>query len=148
MSTVFDVAKYILDHYGPMSAMKLQKLTFYSQAMALVWDDTPIFKEDFEAWPKGPVCPVLYKAHEGMFLLENSEFLKPYQVDVSRIRPEHVETIETVCKSLADLSAFELSEMTHSEEPWQKAREGVSLGEACSNVISKQAMESYYEAHW
>ncbi len=29
MATVFDVAKYILDKYGAMSAMKLQKLIFY-----------------------------------------------------------------------------------------------------------------------
>ena len=36
-STIYDVAKYIIDNFGPMSAMKLQKLAFYSQAMALVF---------------------------------------------------------------------------------------------------------------
>lgn len=29
MASVFDVAKYILDEYGAMSAMKLQKLIFF-----------------------------------------------------------------------------------------------------------------------
>ena len=47
MATVFDVAKYILDKHGAMSAMKLQKLVFYSQAMSLVWDDLPLFDDDF-----------------------------------------------------------------------------------------------------
>ena len=56
MATVFDVAKYILDRYGAMSAMKLQKLIFYCQAMSLVWDDVPLFENEFQAWVKGPVC--------------------------------------------------------------------------------------------
>ena len=37
--TVFDVANYILNKQGSMSAMKLQKLVYYSQAWSLVWDD-------------------------------------------------------------------------------------------------------------
>lgn len=42
MATAFDVAQYILSKYGSMSAMKLQKLVFYSQAWSLVWDDAPM----------------------------------------------------------------------------------------------------------
>ena len=43
MATVFDVARYILEKYGPLSAMKLQKMVYYSQAWSLVWDDAPLF---------------------------------------------------------------------------------------------------------
>ena len=32
MANVFDVAAYILKKHGPMTAMKLQKLVYYSQA--------------------------------------------------------------------------------------------------------------------
>ena len=32
MTTVFDVAAYILDRQGDMTAMKLQKLVYYCQA--------------------------------------------------------------------------------------------------------------------
>lgn len=71
MTTVFDVAKYILDRCGAMSAMKLQKLVFYSQAMSLVWDDQPLFDDDFQAWAKGPVCKSLFDAHKGMYMLTN-----------------------------------------------------------------------------
>ena len=56
--------------------MKLQKLAFYSQAMALVWDDVPIFEDDFEAWPKGPVCRNLFQTHKGMFMIEGSGVLR------------------------------------------------------------------------
>ena len=50
MANVFDTAKYILEKSGKMSTMKLQKLCYYSQAWALVWDDAPLFDEDFQAW--------------------------------------------------------------------------------------------------
>lgn len=44
MANVFDTAKYILEQSGPMSAMKLQKLCYYSQVWSLVWDDSPLFE--------------------------------------------------------------------------------------------------------
>ena len=37
MATVHDVAAYILMRRGQMTAMKLQKLVYYSQAWGLVW---------------------------------------------------------------------------------------------------------------
>ena len=43
MATVFDVAAYILAKRGEMTAWKLQKLVYYSQAWSLVWDQRPIF---------------------------------------------------------------------------------------------------------
>lgn len=47
MANIFDTARYILEKSGTMSTMKLQKLCYYSQAWALVWDDAPLFNEDF-----------------------------------------------------------------------------------------------------
>ena len=125
MATVFDVAKYILDKYGEMSAMKLQKLVFYSQAMSLVWDDVPLFNEEFEAWAKGPVCRELFNAHKGKFMLHDSDFMKPYAPDISR-----------------------LSDMVHQEKPWLDARGNCPAGARCSNVISKESMEEYYSGKW
>ena len=122
---MFDVAKYILDKYGEMSAMKLQKLVFYSQAMSLVWDDVPLFNEEFEAWAKGPVCRELFNAHKGKFMLHDSDFLKPYAPDISR-----------------------LSDMVHQEKPWLDARGNCPAGARCSNVISKESMEEYYSEKW
>ena len=55
MATVFDAAKFILERKGQMSTMKLQKLCYYAQVWSLVWDDYPLFDEDFEAWANGPV---------------------------------------------------------------------------------------------
>ena len=68
MATVHDVAAYILEHHGPMTAMKLQKLVFtYSQAWSLVWDEQALFPERIEAWANGPVVPALYDQHRRRF---------------------------------------------------------------------------------
>ncbi|HSS48337.1 MAG TPA: type II toxin-antitoxin system antitoxin SocA domain-containing protein, partial [Thermoanaerobaculia bacterium] len=65
MTTVHNVAAYILQKQGEMTAMKLQKLVYYSQAWSLVWDEEPLFAERVEAWANGPVVPDLYREHKG-----------------------------------------------------------------------------------
>ena len=67
MANIFDTAKYILEKRGKMSTMKLQKLCYYAQAWSLVWDDSELFPEDFEAWANGPVCKKLFDITKGIF---------------------------------------------------------------------------------
>lgn len=50
MTSIFDVAAYVLDKLGVMTTMKLEKLCYYSQAWSLVWDERRLFPERFEAW--------------------------------------------------------------------------------------------------
>src|SRR5687767_401361 len=69
MVSAHDVAAYILMEHGPLSAMKLQKLVYYSQAWSLVWDDRQLFREPVEAWANGPVVRELYERHRGQFEL-------------------------------------------------------------------------------
>ncbi|MBR2216363.1 MAG: DUF4065 domain-containing protein [Selenomonadaceae bacterium] len=148
MATVFDVAKYIMDRHGAMSAMKLQKLVYYSQAMSLVWDDVPLFDDDFEAWAKGPVCRRLFEAHKGKYMLDSSDFLKPYNADTSNLTAEQQETINAVTDSLVDYPPYKLSNMTHNEQPWLDARKGCSPRAYSNAVIPKESMEEYYAANW
>ena len=63
MENVFDTARYILEQCGSMSTMKLQKLCYYARAWTLVWDDAPLFEEDFQAWANGLVCPNCFLRH-------------------------------------------------------------------------------------
>ena len=67
MVNAHDVAAYILKKLGRTTAMKLQKLVYYSQAWSLVWDEKPLFHNRIEAWINGPVIPNLYSVHRGMF---------------------------------------------------------------------------------
>jgi uncharacterized phage-associated protein len=141
MTSVLDVAAYILAREGQMTAMKLQKLCYYSQAWSLVWDEKALFSERIEAWANGPVAPTLYAKHRGNFTLGpgaipgNSEALTAEQRD----------SVNVVLDFYGKKSAHELSDLTHREAPWRDAREGVPPGERCDNEITVEAMYEYYD---
>ena len=140
MPTVFDVAKYILEVCGRMSTMKLQKLCYYAQAWSLVWDDEPLFNEEFEAWANGPVCKELYNATKGIF----SVIAEDEQGNSDTLSDNQKDTINVVLHHYAKHNAQWLSQLTHMEDPWQLARTNVPAGVSSSNVISKASMAEYY----
>ena len=138
--SVRDVAEYILRRRGGMTAMKLQKLVYYSQAWSLVWDERPLFDEPIQAWANGPVCPALYDMHRGRFTVEaGSVGGNPDSLD-----PTAVDTIENVLKFYGDKPAQWLSDLTHSEPPWRDSREGLDPGDRSSRTITHAAMAEYY----
>lgn len=71
MASVHDIAAYILDRCGSMSAMKLQKLVYYAQAWSLALYGRPIFDSPIQAWSNGPVNQELFDKHRGRFVLES-----------------------------------------------------------------------------
>lgn len=142
MASVFDVASYILSKCGDMSAMKLQKLCYYAQAWSTVWDDSPLFPEEFEAWKNGPVCPKLFFHTQGQFIItEKDEDGNP-----DNLTPSQKETVDAVLEYYGDKDAQWLSRLTHMEEPWKLARKDYSEGERCKNVISLESMSEYYSS--
>lgn len=143
MATAFDVAQYILSKYGSMSAMKLQKLVFYSQAWSLAWDDAPIFENLIEAWANGPVVRDLYDAHRGMFQVDKNTFAALAKGELSA---EQRETIDTVLGSYGNKSPQWLSDQTHAEAPWKIAREGLADGERGEREITLASMSEFYSS--
>ncbi|MBR0080943.1 MAG: DUF4065 domain-containing protein [Synergistaceae bacterium] len=137
---VFDIARYILEKLGPMSTMKLQKLCYYSQAWSLVWDDTELFSEEFEAWANGPVCKELYDATRGMFTVT----AKDEPGDSNNLSENQKDSINLVLDYYAKHNAQWLSQLTHMEDPWLQARVNVPAGESSSNIITKESMALYY----
>jgi len=139
MATAHDVASYILDQAGTMTAMKLQKLVYYCQAWSLVWDDRPIFRSRIEAWANGPVVPALYKKHRGKFKVEGLP-----DGDSTRLSATERETVDAVLGFYGSRSSHWLSDLTHREAPWRDARAGLAPGERGSTEISHAAMAEYY----
>lgn len=142
MATVYDVAKYILNHAGGMTTMKLQKLVYYSQAWSLAWDGKPLFDDDFEAWANGPVCPKLFHSHQGEYTVSKTFYDR--KGDVNALDEDSIETINAVIRDYGDKSPQWLSELTHKERPWREAREGVSPGVRSNHIVSKEVMQEYY----
>lgn len=140
MANVFDTAKYILEQFGEMSTMKLQKLCYYSQAWSLVWDDSPLFQEDFQAWANGPVCPELFYKTQGKYSVIASDETG----GEGDLTENQRDTVERVLKHYGGHDAQWLSQLTHMEEPWIIARRGIPAGTGCNNIITKESMAIYY----
>ena len=140
---VFDVAEHILQKAGTLSTWKLQKLCYYSQAWSLVWDDEPLFLEEIQAWANGPVVRDLYLAHRTHFSVSPGFFKAG---DAGELDEEQALTVDIVLRDYGDLSAAELSAMTHNESPWRRARRraGLSLGQRGKAVILLGDMAEYY----
>ena len=140
MANVFDVAKYILRKKGRLSTMKLQKLCYYSQAWSLVWDDAPLFDEEFEAWANGPVCRELFlKTQEKFWVNADDE-----NGDIRKLKNYQKDTIDAVLNHYGNKDAQWLNQLTHMEDPWKSARKGVPMGVGSDNIISKESMAVYY----
>lgn len=139
MATAHDVAAYILGRQGPMSAMKLQKLVYYAQAWSLAWEDRPLFRERIEAWAHGPVVPELYQAHRGQWDVRGWP-----RGNAAALREGDRETVDAVLDHYGGRSAQVLSDWTHAEEPWRRARAGVPDGERGNAEITLESMMEYY----
>jgi uncharacterized phage-associated protein len=140
VATAHDIAAYILAKHGPMSTWKLQKLVYYSQAWALVWDEEPIFGERIEAWANGPVIRELYDRHKGRYSIDSWD---GNPKDIGKV---HKETIDLVLDAYGSMTGRQLSHLTHSENPWLEAREGLEPTASCNREITLDSMQAYYEA--
>lgn len=139
---IFHVARKIVELYdGQLTPLKLQKLVYYCQAWSLVWEERPLFYEEFEAWANGPVSPTLYEKHKGTYVI-NGDFLSEFtEHDFS---DEDAQTIRVVVGFYGSKEPFYLSELTHKESPWRDARGNIPMGAKCNNVITKESMREYY----
>lgn len=137
----FDVAKYILEKEGAMSAMKLQKLMYYCQAWSMVWDERPLFDADFEAWANGPVLSSIYEVHRGLFSVDASLFST---CSKDNIDADGIDTINSVLKVYGNKTAQWLSNLTHEEAPWKDTRGDLAPLARSNAIISKGDMHLYY----
>lgn len=140
MATVFDVAKYILEKQGEMSTWKLQKLCYYAQAWHYTWTEKRLIKEDFQAWRNGPVCTELFNAHKGKFMIGACDI----QGDVNNLTADEKDSIDVVLKDYGSMNPFELSSLTHLEEPWINARGDLPADAPSHTVIKVESMGEYY----
>src|SRR4051794_30174218 len=105
MAKILDVAAFILEKKGPMTAMKLQKLVYYSQVWSLVWDEKRLFEARIEAWANGPVAPSVYRHHGGKFTMKKGDIPGDPQALTAKER----DTVNCVLQFYGDKTAQWLS---------------------------------------
>lgn len=140
MEDALDVAEYVLQLTDCITTMKLQKLVFYSHAYSLVHYGSPLVQGHFEAWKNGPVLPELFQEHRGKFLIAPGEIKK----NAGPLCDRSMTIIKLVVKRLGQKTGRELSEMTHSEDPWKDARGTLDSSSASSTQIGNTAIREFY----
>jgi uncharacterized phage-associated protein len=141
MASCHDVAAVILRELGEMTTMKLQKLVYYCQAWSLVWDEEPLFPERIEAWANGPVTPELYDLHRGLFKIDRWP-----EGDPDVFNKKQLATIRGVLRFYGRKPSQWLSDLTHKEQPWRKARKGLGPSDRGNAAITHASLVEYYSS--
>ncbi len=127
------------EHGDPITNLKLQKLLYYSQGWFLALYERPLFRDEIQAWIRGPAVYSVWKIF--------SDY--KYKPITRRIRrPNLHDTVsfhlDEIMGAYGDFSAFTLERMTHEEAPWLNAREGLQAGERSSRPISMDDMRTHF----
>lgn len=149
---VDDVCDYIIvklaEANADLNMLKLQKLIYYVQAWHLAFFDKPLFLGRFQAWVHGPVNRQLYDRFKDSKSLYSQAYLTDIRpdFDLEGMPLEARRHIDAVLEGYAEYSGSQLEEMTHAEEPWKAARQGVRPSERCEKLIDQKLMKEYYKA--
>ena len=119
--------------FPQIDQMKLQKLLFYAHATYLANCLIPLFEEDFEAWPWGPVVRDIYfqtrDYGRGPVTAKVSEIKKTDKGDFGFVTPEGVPPelksfVKAIWNAMKKYTGIQLSNATHAPgEPWTIMRE-------------------------
>lgn len=123
-----------------MTHKKVQKLCYYAQAWyCALYDGSPLFGDEIQAWVHGPVIPALYP------LYADYKWMQIPQAKVCPALPEDaVAVLEAVYNTYGELSGDELERLTHAEEPWNAARGDCKPWTPCNTPISHASMRRFY----
>ncbi|MEG1285353.1 MAG: Panacea domain-containing protein [Romboutsia sp.] len=129
-----DIAKYILTK-GNFDKLQLQKLVFLAYSQYAAKYDEPLFEDNFEAWPYGPVMPRLHNKldnykrekikYEDVDLEKLKLKLKLSKVDDSKTV---LECVDSVISEYGDKTGGQLVDITHApNSPWDivKSQQGL-----------------------
>lgn len=120
---VMDVAEYVLDYCEnelkkPITNLQLQKTLYYVQGMYVAKYDKPLFDNNIEAWPYGPVVPEAYYSYSN-FLSKPIVGVKPLTENL--FTEEEKNFINGIVNKMIEIKPWELVDKTHEELPWKKS---------------------------
>lgn len=145
-------------NFPPIDQMKLQKLLFYAHAWNLAFTGLPLFQEDIEAWPWGPVVKDVYYQTRcfgrGPIGGKISEIRQTGDgpTEVTFVEPAGVSTpaLKTFIRSVWDthkmFSGIQLSNSTHAAgEPWTIIKERYGGNLEHKPLIPNEVIESVFK---
>ena len=143
--TAEKVADFMLcfayEHGDLLTNLKLQKLLYYAQAWYLALYDEPLFDEDIEAWVHGPVVRSIYNRFKDFGWHQITADIDCKNLNLPDFVQEHL--IEVI-NEYGGFTAYDLERMTHEEQPWQNARQGLQMDDPSNATITWEDMKHYY----
>lgn len=136
---VLDITKYIIKRSWELgdciNCFKLQKILYFVQAYFLIATNYPCFNEKIEAWPFGPVIPVVYKKY---IIFGNGSIPEEDIVqDFDYIEENDKKLIDATIQLLLPYSSVLLAELTQKQSPWMNAIEKGIFTEITNDSIKE-----------
>ncbi|MGA9377785.1 MAG: type II toxin-antitoxin system antitoxin SocA domain-containing protein [Phormidium sp.] len=119
--------------------MKVQKLLYYAQSLHLAMYNEPLFAEEIQAWRYGPVCPIAYRFYNEF---EAKQLPIPSKEFLLELPSDKKELLEEIWTYFGGYHAYRLSDMTHGEFPWKKARKGLPPEASSTEPILLEDMKA------
>lgn len=162
-----DIARYtLLNLFSKgitVCPLKLQKLLYYIQSWHMVYfNNKLIFEEKPEAWVNGPVYKTVYDVYKNIGLYDQikpQDVINPFDpkdetkcildnlIAISSklsLTKDQIEFLESIYEHYGTMSHDRLVFLTHAEEPWSEAREGLSPFDYSHKKLSLDTMFTYY----
>lgn len=138
--SVLALAKYILEQTGKISTWALEKLAYYCKVWSLCWYGQAITDDAIGAWPNGPVYPRLFAAHRGRRLVAAADIQAEGKLSMDDRR-----LVDMVLSVYGDFDGDALKDMTHREDPWLQARQGLLPSQKTEELITDAMIRAYYQ---
>ena len=125
-----------------MHVKKLQKLLYFSDVEYMKnYDGVPMFRDDFYAWPSGPVIPEIYYRH--MQYQDGTIYPKLDGITMT-ITEEMKSIINKVIEENKELDTLDMMEKSNiAGGPWAQVFD--ANDKEHNQVISKEEMFRYYK---
>lgn len=158
MYSALDIAKWFLfknnaeakenefeeEPYEKITNLKLQKLLYYAQGINLALYDTPLFCENIEAWPHGPVVREVYNRYspnKGNPIIIKMEKEDEVTIEKLEQNSNYNNTLNLAYNNFAIYTAWQLRNMTHEDgTPWDITQKTKGL----FSIIDNEEIKKYF----
>lgn len=137
-----------IDEKNFVTQMKLQKIVFFAQGLALHELEKPLVNELFEAWKYGPVIPILYSNYRiwgSSPITEPTTFTLIQRKNKIYNRDPFSDEVEEILNFTwdvtKDIRGEALSNWTHSaNSPWD-----ICYKKAPNTIIPNELIKKYFD---
>ena len=137
-------ALYIIGSGKGITNLLLQKILYYVKSISAIFNGVSIISEPCEAWKFGPVFPTVYEKYKEFGKMEITLNLSESYI-MELYSEEERKIIDYVLNTFGIYNVWFLKDLTHMEDPWICARNGIDENDSSRNVMDDQLIKEYFK---